>query len=58
MHGDLSEFNILVGSGGPVIIDLLQAVDATGNNHAKENWALFERGDLSIDSPHRVHCRN
>ena len=79
VHGDLSEFNILVGSDGPVIIDLPQAVDATGNNHAKdmlvrdvanlanyfgqfapellttqyakEIWALYERGDLSVDSP-------
>ncbi|RZL00882.1 MAG: serine protein kinase RIO [Rubrivivax sp.] len=34
VHGDLSEFNILVASDGPVIIDLPQAVDAAGNNHA------------------------
>ena len=34
VHGDLSEFNILVGADGPVIIDLPQAVDAAGNNHA------------------------
>ena len=34
VHGDLSEYNILVGSDGPVIIDLPQAVDAAGNNHA------------------------
>ena len=79
VHGDLSEFNILVGSEGPVIIDLPQAVDAAGNNHAKdmlvrdvtnlanyfgqfapellttqyakEIWALYERGDLKVDSP-------
>ena len=79
VHGDLSEFNILVGSDGPVIIDLPQAVDAAGNNHAKdmlvrdvnnlanyfgqfapellktqyakEIWALYERGDLTVDSP-------
>ena len=78
VHGDLSEFNILVGSDGPVIIDLPQAVDAAGNNHAKdmlardvknladyfgrfapellntqyakEIWALYERGDLKLDS--------
>ena len=78
VHGDLSEFNILVGSDGPVIIDLPQAVDAAGNNHAKamlerdvnnlanyfgqfapqllktqfakEIWALYERGDLKIDT--------
>jgi RIO kinase 1 len=34
VHGDLSEYNVLVGSDGPVIIDLPQAVDAAGNNHA------------------------
>lgn len=34
VHGDLSEYNVLVGSEGPVIIDLPQAVDAAGNNHA------------------------
>ena len=34
IHGDLSEFNILLGADGPVIIDLPQAVDAAGNNHA------------------------
>ena len=83
VHGDLSEFNILVGSDGPVIIDLPQAVDAAGNNHAKdmlvrdvtnlanyfgqfapellttqyakEIWALYERGDLNIDTPLTGH---
>ena len=35
VHGDLSEFNILMAGDGPVIIDLPQAVDAAGNNHAK-----------------------
>lgn len=34
IHGDLSEFNVLVGPDGPVIIDLPQAVDASGNNNA------------------------
>ena len=34
VHGDLSEFNILLAEDGPVIIDLPQAVDAAGNNHA------------------------
>ena len=40
IHGDLSEFNILISADGPVIIDLPQAVDAAGNNHAK---AMLER---------------
>lgn len=35
VHGDLSEFNILLSQDGPVIIDLPQAVDAAGNNQAK-----------------------
>ena len=45
VHGDLSEFNILLahtpgvdgqdGVDEPVIIDLPQAVDAAGNNHAQ-----------------------
>jgi RIO kinase 1 len=40
IHGDLSEYNILIGADGPVIIDLPQAVDAAGNNHA---FAMLER---------------
>ena len=35
IHGDLSEFNVLVDAHGPVIIDLPQAVSAAGNNHAR-----------------------
>ncbi|AGH81548.1 hypothetical protein PCNPT3_08050 [Psychromonas sp. CNPT3] len=35
IHGDLSEFNVLVDEWGPVIIDLPQAVNAAGNNNAK-----------------------
>ena len=35
VHGDLSEFNILLAVDGPVIIDLPQAIDAAGNNHAE-----------------------
>jgi len=36
IHGDLSEYNILVDSAGPVIIDLPQAIDAAANNQACE----------------------
>ena len=35
VHGDLSEFNILLAADGPVVIDLPQAIDAAGNNHAQ-----------------------
>ena len=35
IHGDLSQFNVLVDSYGPVIIDLPQAVDAAANNNAR-----------------------
>ena len=34
VHGDLSEYNILVDANGPVIIDLPQAVDAAANSNA------------------------
>lgn len=40
IHGDLSEFNVLVDDYGPVIIDLPQAVDAAANNNA---YAMLER---------------
>ncbi len=40
IHGDLSEFNVLVDAGGPVIIDLPQAVNASSNNAA---LAMLER---------------
>ena len=40
VHGDLSEFNVLLDNYGPVIIDLPQAVDAAGNNNAR---AMLER---------------
>jgi len=36
VHGDLSEFNVLVDENGPVIIDLPQAVDAAANNNAHD----------------------
>lgn len=45
IHGDLSEFNVLVGPQGPVIIDLPQAVNAAGNNNA---LAMLERDVRNI----------
>lgn len=47
VHGDLSEFNILVDENGPVIIDLPQAVDAAANNNAE---AMLERDVNKISS--------
>ncbi|MEF3089627.1 PA4780 family RIO1-like protein kinase [Raoultella scottia] len=47
VHGDLSEFNVLLDAQGPVIIDLPQAVDAAANNHAK---SMFERDVNNITS--------
>ena len=35
IHGDLSEFNVLLDEDGPVIIDLPQAVNAAANNNAQ-----------------------
>jgi RIO kinase 1 len=40
IHGDLSEFNVLVDVNGPVIIDLPQAVNAASNNNA---FSMLER---------------
>jgi RIO kinase 1 len=40
IHGDLSEFNVLLATDGPVIIDLPQVVNASGNNAA---FAMLER---------------
>src|ERR1700733_297242 len=58
IHGDLSEFNVLVGAEGPVIIDLPQAVNAAGNNGAR---AMLERdvnnirGTLGRFAPELLH---
>ena len=46
VHGDLSEFNILLAEDGPVIIDLPQAVDAAGNNHA-QRMLMRDVGNLA-----------
>lgn len=40
IHGDLSEYNVLVGRDGLVVIDLPQAVNAAGNNNAR---SMLER---------------
>lgn len=45
IHGDLSEFNVLVDADGPVVIDLPQAVDAAANNNAQR---MLERDIRNI----------
>jgi RIO kinase 1 len=45
IHGDLSEFNVLIGPQGPIIIDLPQAVSAAGNNNA---FTMLERDVKNI----------
>lgn len=47
IHGDLSEYNILVGADGPVIIDLPQAIDAAANSTAAE---MLERDVINLRS--------
>jgi len=51
IHGDLSEFNVLVDPTGPVIIDLPQAVNAAGNNSAER---MLER---DVDNMRRYFGR-
>lgn len=51
IHGDLSEFNVLVDASGPVIIDLPQAVNASGNNSAER---MLER---DVDNMRRYFGR-
>ncbi len=51
VHGDLSEFNVLVDENGPVIIDLPQAVDAAANNNAQ---SMLER-DVNNMSSYYAH---
>ena len=58
VHGDLSEFNVLLAADGPVIIDLPQAIDAAGNNHA-QRMLLRDVANLSSffgrDAPELLH---
>lgn len=49
IHGDLSEYNVLLGADGPVIIDLPQAVNAAGNNNA---FRMLERDVNNV----RAYC--
>lgn len=49
IHGDLSEYNVLLGTDGPIIIDLPQAVTASGNNNA---FSMLERDVNNV----RAYC--
>jgi RIO kinase 1 len=51
VHGDLSDFNVLMGTDGPVIIDFPQAVDASSNQNARK---LLLR---DVDNLHRYMAR-
>jgi RIO kinase 1 len=51
VHGDLSDFNVLLGTDGPVIIDFPQAVDASSNANARK---LLVR---DVDNLHRFAAR-
>jgi RIO kinase 1 len=53
VHGDLSEFNVLVDDYGPVIIDLPQAVDAAVNNHAQ---SMLERDVNNITAYYGLYA--
>ncbi len=52
VHGDLSDFNVLLGTDGPVVIDFPQAIDAAGNQGARK---LLLR---DVDNLHRFLLRN
>ncbi len=52
VHGDLSEFNVLLGADGPVIIDFPQSVDSARNTNAR---ALLVR---DVDNLHRFLSRS
>ena len=53
VHGDLSEFNVLVDENGPVIIDLPQAVDAAANNNARK---MLQRDVNNIKTYYAQHA--
>jgi len=53
VHGDLSEFNVLVDENGPVIIDLPQAVDAAANNNAR---SMLERDVNNMTGYYALHA--
>jgi len=53
VHGDLSEFNVLVDEKGPVIIDLPQVIDASANNNAAR---FFTRDVTNITAYYALYA--
>ena len=52
VHGDLSEFNVLIAADGPVIIDFPQSIDSAHNTNARK---LLIR---DVDNLHRFLARH
>ncbi len=52
VHGDLSEFNVLLGADGPVVIDFPQSIDSAHNSNARR---LLLR---DVDNLHRFLTRS
>lgn len=52
VHGDLSEFNVLIAGDGPVVIDFPQSVDSAHNTNARK---LLIR---DVDNLHRFLARH
>jgi len=50
VHGDLSEFNVLVDQYGPVIIDLQFAPQLLNTYYAQEMWELYENAQLTFET--------
>lgn len=58
VHGDLSEFNILLAHNGPVIIDFPQVVDATANNNAKKIFLRDVQNLSNYFGQYAPHLKN
>ncbi len=57
VHGDLSDFNVLMGADGPVVIDFPQSIDATRNQNAKEILLRDVNNLITFMSPYDPSVR-